>query len=270
MDADRPDEQPSFVRHERERPADFVADDLLCALDPVWWAREVVGIPLDPWQEAVLLSRHRYVCLCCSRQAGKTTVASLKAGHLALYTPNSKILIVTPSMRQTGNVFRAVEHAIWQTDRGESRVEDNKTSIVLRNGSSVTCVPASPDTIRGFSAINLLIEDEAAFVADPIYEACRPMVRVSRGQTMLMSTPNGQQGHFFRAAKGDADWDRHTVTADRCPRIPPEDVERDREEHGENFVRQEYGCEFLSANDAVFTSEQIDAAIDPSVEVLEL
>lgn len=258
--------------HERPRPADFVADDLLCALDPAYWAREVVGISLEPWQEAVLVSQHRRICLLCCRQAGKSTVTALKAAHLALYRRGSKVLIVSRAQRQSELIFSTVERFIWLTERGESRVEDNKKSIVLKNGSSVVCVPGSPDTIRGFSSIDLLVEDEAAFIADPVNDVITPMIDRSGGQMMLLSSPNGQQGHFFHAATGSGDWERYLVTWEQCAWITPEKIQeyRDDPSKGDNWVRQEYGCEFLSAVDAVFSAEQINAAIDADVEVLDI
>jgi hypothetical protein len=84
-------------------------------------------------------------------------------------------------------------------DEGKRRDEDNKTGLRLSNGSSVVCVPSSADTIRGFSAIDLLIEDEASFVDDVVHEAVRPMIAASKGQFMMLSTPNGQRGHFYDA-----------------------------------------------------------------------
>lgn len=46
--------------------------------------------------------------------------------------------------------------------------------------------------------MTLLLEDEAARVADALYNSVRPMLAVSNGRHVLMSTPFGKQNHFFK------------------------------------------------------------------------
>ena len=58
-------------------------------------------------------------------------------------------------------------------------------------------LPGQEKTIRGFSGVTLIIEDEASRVDDTLYRAVRPMLAVSGGRLILMSTPYGQTGHFF-------------------------------------------------------------------------
>lgn len=246
--------------------------------DPVKWAEEVAGPAaikgfsgrLDPWQADVIRSRVPNVVLCCTRQAGKSTIAALKAAHLALYRPKSMVLVVSKKEEQAKNVFDSIDQMIRATETlsGKSaRVEDNKTSIRLQNGSRVVCAVGKEDTIRGFSAVNLLIEDEAAFVPDEVYFAVAPMLRVSKGQMLLLSTPNGQRGHFWKAWTGSEEWDRYEITADKVSRIDPADVERDRREKGDAFVREEYFCEFVGEVDSVFNADQVRAALSDDVPV---
>ena len=68
--------------------------------------------------------------------------------------------------------------------------EDNRLSFTLSNGSRVVSLPGTSETVRGFSAPRLVIEDEAAFVEDGVYGAVRPMLAVSSGRLILMSTPS--------------------------------------------------------------------------------
>ncbi len=88
-----------------------MAEDLIWALDAVEWARRLY--PLDPWQEDVLRASSGRVLLCCARQAGKSTVAALLALHTALYHPGSLILLLSPSLRQSSELFRRVA-ALYQ------------------------------------------------------------------------------------------------------------------------------------------------------------
>jgi hypothetical protein len=75
--------------------------------DPVSLMQSV-GILPDPWQAQVLRSSaHRLLLLCC-RQSGKSTVSAALAWHTALAQPGSLILLLSPSLRQSQELFRKV------------------------------------------------------------------------------------------------------------------------------------------------------------------
>ena len=104
--------------------------------------------------------------------------------------------------------------------------------------------------MRGFSAVSLLLVDEAARVSDDLYMAIRPMLAVSEGTLWLMSTPFGKRGFFYEAwAHGGAEWERVRVPADECPRIPARFLEEEKATMGERWFRQEYLCEFVDASE---------------------
>src|SRR5262252_3989407 len=77
------------------------------ALDP---ARLLVarGLTPDAWQRELLLANDRQVLLNCSRQSGKSTVAAALALHMLLFTPKSLVLLLSPSLRQSVEIFRRV------------------------------------------------------------------------------------------------------------------------------------------------------------------
>jgi hypothetical protein len=58
-------------------------------------------------------------------------------------------------------------------------------------------LPGTEKTIRGFSGAALLIVDEAARVDDALYYAVKPMLAVSGGSLLMLSTPYGRRGGFF-------------------------------------------------------------------------
>ena len=53
--------------------------------------------------------------------------------------------------------------------------------------------------MRGFSAVSLLLVDEASRVSDEFYMALRPMLAVGDGELWLMSTPAGKRGFFWES-----------------------------------------------------------------------
>jgi predicted phage terminase large subunit-like protein len=94
--------------------------------------------------------------------------------------------------------------------------------------------------------------DEAAQVSEELYYSVRPMLAVSRGRLILLSTPRGKRGIFWKAWAAELGWYRVKVTADQCPRISQEVIERERRAMGEWWYAQEYCCEFLQDHAAVF------------------
>lgn len=127
-------------------------------------------------------------------------------------------------------------------------------------------LPSTPDTVRGISAVTLLIEDEASRVDDELHHAVRPMLTTSNGRLMLMSTPFGRRGHFWEAWSGEGAWNRVTITANECPRITKKALEEERKALPGFVFEQEYLCNF--AEDAVtsaFRHEDVMGAVTEDV-----
>jgi len=125
--------------------------------------------------------------------------------------------------------------------------------LELSNHSRIVCLPCREDTVRGYGHISLLIIDEAARVPDELYRAVRPMLAVSGGRLICLSTPHGKRGFFHDAwAHGGDDWLRIEVPAERIPRIPPPFLEAERRGLGESWFRQEYCCSFEAMEGLVY------------------
>src|SRR6266508_3512763 len=82
--------------------------DLAHALDPVRFAREMLVFEPDDWQRRALRWSGRQLLLNCARQSGKSVTAAVLALHRALYHPKSLVLLVSPSQRQSSELFRKV------------------------------------------------------------------------------------------------------------------------------------------------------------------
>ncbi len=245
-----------------------MATELRCALDTVAFAEERLGFHPDPWQTKVMRSPSKQILLNCSRQAGKSTVTAIIGLHRALYRPRSLVLLVSPSLRQSRELFGKVQDFMKNLDTQPQLDEDNRLSMTLENRSRVVALPGDPATIRCFSAPSLIIEDEAGYVQDGLYRAVRPMLAVSGGRLILLSTPNGQQGHFFKAWDGKEDWERIEVPATECPRITPEFLADELAALGKTWFSQEYECRFVETIDAVFRMDDIERSITDTVTPL--
>jgi hypothetical protein len=80
--------------------------DAAYMISPSVWASEGLGFRPDPWQAQVLDSTAKKTLLCCSRQSGKSSVSAILALHTAIFMPGSLVLMVSPSLRQSSELFR--------------------------------------------------------------------------------------------------------------------------------------------------------------------
>ncbi len=176
----------------------MLASDLALALDPVLLARRA-GIEPDPWQADVLRSTAPRRLLNCSRQSGKSTVAAIRAVHAALYEPGSLVLLLSPALRQSQELFRKCLDVYRSLDHPEPPEAESALRLELANGSRVVALPGKEGTIRGYSGVGRLIVDVASRVPDDLYRSVRPMLAVSGGDLDAMSTPFGKRGFFYEA-----------------------------------------------------------------------
>jgi hypothetical protein len=244
-----------------------LAGDLKLALDRVAFAR-TLGLEPDAWQEELLRSTSDRVLLNCSRQSGKSTMTAVIALHQALYHPGSLILCLAPALRQSQELFGKVLGFYRDLGRPVSPQGERKLSLELENGSRIVTLPGSEKTIRGFSGTSLLVLDEAARVEDELYFAVRPMLAVSGGALMMLTTPYGQRGVFYEEWTSGRGWERYEVPASQCPRISEGFLEEERASLPPFIFRQEYECSFEDTEDQVFTTDMIDRAVTDEVKPL--
>lgn len=203
-----------------------------------------LGMSPDPWQREVLTSTADKVLLLCSRQSGKSQTMAALALLEAILHPHAEVLILSRTLRQSVELLRKVKE-LWrglvggrvlrrqrfkppslrqeaEQDKAlvqakgwdgaalvgeefKGEVKDKALSMDFPNYSRITSLPGSPDTIVGFSAVTLLIVDEAARVPDALYNLIRPFLTVTKevhgrpGRMVVASTPFGKRGWFYEA-----------------------------------------------------------------------
>lgn len=236
--------------------------------------------------------------LLASRQVGKTSVATAEALRTALLQPPALVLVLSPSERQSAEFVRKVKALFgclrrperqargpipfYEKVLAEARADEDfgrlpgperESALQLHfdNGSRVIGLPSSEATIRGYSAVSLLVIDEASRVKDDLYRAVRPVLAASRdGRVLALSTPFGKRGWFFEeweaAAKGKAAWQTCRITAGQCPHISPDFLARERQALGARWYRQEYEASFEDSIDSVFAYEDVMAAVSGDVQ----
>ena len=198
-------------------------------------------------------------------------MTAAKAVHEAWSKPQSLTIVVSPTARQSGEFVRKASGFVQRLGIKPKGDGDNEISLLFPNDARIVGLPGTEATVRGFSAVSLLLVDEASRVADDLYLAVRPMLAVSDGALWLMSTPHGKRGFFYEAwANGGPEWERIKVPASECARIAPGFLREERATMGDRWFRQEYGCEFTESEDGLFSMEEVQAAFSDKFEPLEI
>jgi hypothetical protein len=245
--------------HRASPPADAVALSRLAGIEP------------DDWQARVLTSTSDRLVLNCCRQSGKSTTVATLAVWTALAEAGALILLISPTLRQSGELFKkclAVYRAARKPVASES---ESALTLRLHNGSRIVSLPGREGTVRGYSGVRLLVLDEAAWVPNALYVSLRPMLVVSQGRLVALSTPHGSRGWFYEAWVGGGDaWERYQITAADCPRISPAFLQEERRTLGDFWYQQEYECQFLSAATQVFSPDDLAPALARPVETWDV
>ena len=245
-------------------------DNILYSVDPVIWVKEQIGIEPDQWQADLLLDNHSDIIVNASRQVGKSSTIALKSLHKAIYRKNSLILIISPSERQSKELLLKVKQGINSLEIKPGLKEDNKLSIILDNDSRIVALPGSESTVRGFSSVNLLIIDEASRIDEELYYATKPMLAISKGNIILLSTPNGKQGLFYEIWENSDTFKKYRIKATDCSRISEKFLEEQRKELGELMFKQEYMTEFIDNCNQLFSSDLIEKAFVEDLEPFDI
>ena len=241
---------------------------LAMAVDPVMLATEA-GFQCDPWQTRMLRSDARRQLLCASRQSGKSTVTAIKAVHTAVFVPESLILLLSPTLRQSSELFKRCMDVYRSVDDLVPPVNESALRIELKNSSRILSLPGAESTVRGYSPTMIII-DEASRVEDELYLAIRASLAVTNGKLILLSTPFGTRGFFYEEYKRRDQWEYYAIKASDCPRISQEFLEEEKATLGEWWFKQEYEVQFLDSQGAAFRSEDLARVIQSSTEAWEL
>jgi len=225
------------------------------------------GLAPDPWQADLMRARPDRALLLCSRQAGKSMTVAAMALEQSLTEPGGTTLLVSASQRQSAELLGKVR-ALAMAQRASIGMEQlSVLSMRLSNGSRIVSLPGRAEVIRGYSA-DLLVLDEAAWISDSLYQSVRPMLAVSGGRLIALSTPFGRRGWFHAAWTGTESWHRTRVTANEVPRICAEFLEEERRSLPASVFAAEYLCEFTDTLDSVFASTDVLGALSDEVQPL--
>lgn len=222
----------------------------------------MAGLTPDPWQVELLRSKVDRVLLLCSRQLGKSTSTAFVALNQAYLVPGSLILLSSKTERQAGELFKKITFYHHKLELVPSS-RDMALTLELSNGSRIIALCGEGDNFRGFSDPALCLVDEASIVDESVLTALLPMLVVSGGRLIALSTPMGKRGWFYeRWISDDQTWQQINAKAIDSPRIDKTRLEQQKRDMGERKFSQEFDNVFIEAEGQLFSDETIAAIFD--------
>ena len=242
-----------------ERLERYKADPTALMLD--------AGFTPDPWQAEFLRSRDSWNLILCGRQIGKSLAVAMLALHTALTRAGSTTVIVAPIEPQANELLRKVLTAFNRVGRPMGVKREAVTTLELANGARVIALPGKERSVHSYTA-DLLIIDEAARVPDEVYHGASPQLSASKGRLIALSTAFSKSGWFYREWCEGLGYRKWSITARECPRHTPEFLARERRSMGDRWFAMAYLNEFGDDIAAVFSTEDIRAAVSSQVQPL--
>ena len=229
-----------------------------------------LDLKLDEWQKKVLTQKGN-ICLRSGRQVGKSTVISIKAAEYAVNNKKKTVLVVAAVERQAYHLFEMTLNYLTDNYKSHIKMGKNrptKSKIQLKNGSVIMCLPTGVSGlgIRGYT-IDLLIADEAAFIPEEVWTAITPMLSVTKGDIILLSTPHGKEGFYYDCFQNEAYSSFH-ISSEECGRIDEKFLKREKERMTKVQYAQEYLGEFVDELMQFFSTDLIRSAMTLSSKLI--
>ena len=237
---------------------------------------------LLPYQQEALenIQKHKYSVLLWSRQTGKSFLLSYFAIKRCIELNNHKVLVISPSERQSKEFMDKVRLHISVLKLTKIDFFEDTIANILEarfpNGSRIIAVPSKPETVRGFTGD--VIMDEASFFdkGHEVYQAVFPTItRRKEYKLIAISTPRSKKDIFYflwETAKDDPLWYRMKLTiydaVAKGLKIDPEELKRGIK--NERAWKTEYLCEFLDEDEVLLPYQVIQSCEEENVIVDDL
>ena len=177
--------------------------------NPVGFVEDVLQVTPEPWQKDILNAfarGDRKISIRSGHGVGKTAAASwLLLFHTMTRIPQKSVCTACTATQLYDSLFAEIK--IWierlpkvmreWLDYTSSRVvlkaSPNESFIVAR-----TARAEQPDALQGIHSDHvLLIVDEAAAVAEPVYEAASSSMTSEHACMILLGNPTSTSGYFY-------------------------------------------------------------------------
>lgn len=156
----------------------------------------------DKWQQDVLEAEGN-ICVCSGRQVGKTEIIAFKTATHLYKHPKSKILIISVTEQQAENMLSKIVLHLWDIDKkciAKGKNKPTKHKVQLLNGSYALTKAVGQYGLGALGlTMDIVVPDECAYLPETIWSSITPMLFSTGGSLWLLSTPNAQEGYFYKA-----------------------------------------------------------------------
>ena len=222
-------------------------------------SQEVIFPPWEqllPHQEQVIRDPHRFKVLVWHRRARKTTTALIELIKQALFKVGVYWHIFP--------TYAEAKDAVWRDPQMLFRVlpaqliartNEQELVVYLKNGSILQLKGADdPDALRGPGPLGIVF-DEFAKVKYEAWEITEKVLRANAGWAWFVGTPKGKN-HLFRlyqlGQQNHPEWKSWLLKASESGIISQDQLEESRKTSSPAHFNQEWECEFLEGEGAVF------------------
>ena len=255
-----------------------ISEIVKCGRDPLYFMKRyakvrtqkhgVVPFKTWPFQDDCVrdFMKNRLNIVNKARQLGLSTVTAVYALWLALFQKDRSILVIATKLPTAINFIKKVKVALQNLPPWlvlPKIKTENKSQLAFSNGSEITAITTSVDAGRS-EALSLLIVDEAAWIRnfDDIWTGLYPTLSDGAGCAILMSTPNGVGGQFYKlcseAKSGHNDFNYIELKWDVRPDHDQEWFARETRGFGRKRIAQEHMCDFLSSGDTFLQADDLE------------
>lgn len=226
-----------------------------------------------PYQQRFLTDLSKRVVLKWPRQSGKSTTLAVKALWFTIMHPGITTLIVSPSLRQSINLRDIIAGLVERLPIRERKVWVKRllrTTIYCWRGSRIVALPANPETLRGYTA-HMILVDEADFFHEPekmFYGTLYPMLTTTDGWLIVSSTPWTTKGFYYKICS-DPGYSKHFINwrdAVKAGIAKQAVIDEAQLNNPPEIFRREYLCEFAEDVDVFLPSDLIAKCIDANLE----
>ena len=230
-------------------------------------------------QRIWLLDESQTKVAACGRRWGKTESAAIDAATMAIVSPGSIQMIVSPTYDQSRLISDTIERLLMGSSLTRPLTKITKTPYPkITIGRSVIMARTADEdgrNLRGHAADRVIV-DEAAYVREcVVQDVIAPMLADRWGRLILISTPFGKN-HFYKAfLRGQSQESASSGTGGISsfrfpswlnPHICSEYIESQRAELSPRQFAVEYEAQFLDDQASVFAWDDIEAACQAYVQ----
>jgi len=210
-----------------------------------------------------LIENNKYSIIVSGRQIGKDMVASAYTLWKCITIPNYFAIIVSPSQRQSDELFKRMQHFVAGGDIYYSVKESRADEFIFSNGSRILSLP-SRGAITGLTHLNLALINEAGRpeLPDNTIDEIMPMTIAVNGKLVLLGNPYSKTTSFYQHYQNPLFGKMHirTIQNTEFPNLT-EFLEAERRRCTKNEYLQQYEGVFADFPNAFLPSSLLDSSV---------